>query len=81
MFKVRMLDDGSIMEGQSWEELIDQMRLSKRLGPDPDLKTFMAGIKRRAKVWNGSKIRVNSFKNFILDLEAGGFLEILEGDK
>lgn len=71
-------NDGDVFEEKTWEEIIDKMRLSMRLGVDPDIKTFMEGLKRRCKVWNGSNIRTSDYETFIKDLVAGGFIEILE---
>jgi hypothetical protein len=81
VFRVRWTDDGEIFEGtSSWAEVVNAMRLSMRLDPDPDIKSYMAGVKRRVKEWNGSVIRDDDPEHFIMDLAACGFIEILEGE-
>jgi len=80
MLKVRWMDNGDVLEGSSWEEVVDAMRLSVRLEPDPDVKTYMAAVKRRVKEWNKSVVRDDNCKNFIIDLARCGFIEILEGE-
>jgi len=81
MLRIRMLDNGDTFEGETWEKLIDAMRLSMRLGPDPDIPTYMEGIQRRVKIWNGSDIRTNDYKIFVEDLVSAGLVELLVGDK
>ena len=81
MLRIRVLDNGDVFEGETWEELIDAMRLSMRLGPDPDISTYMEGIQRRVKIWNGSNIRTNDYKVFVEDLVSAGLVELLVGDE
>lgn len=79
MLKIKA-NDGETFEGQTWEDIIEAMRIAVPLVPDPDLVTFMKGVQRRAKVWNGSEVRIDDYETFIRDLAAGGLIEILEDE-
>lgn len=71
-------NDGEIFEGNTFEEVVDEMRLDMRLEQDPDIETYMQGCIHRIKVWTGKKIRFTNAEEFISELVRVGVIEILE---
>lgn len=71
-------NDGEMFEGETWEQVVDAMRLSTPLEPDPDIDVYMKETARRAKVWNGSIVDTKTPETFIRSLARGKLLEILE---
>jgi hypothetical protein len=75
--KYKMLD-GKIFKASSPTNLVNQMREDSMFGAGKDLNDFMVNVSVSSYEYNHSNIRTDTHENFIADLMAGGFIEIVE---
>ena len=54
------------------------MREDSMFGSGKDLNDFMVNVSVSSYEYNHSNVRTDTHENFITDLMAGGFIEIIE---
>lgn len=70
--KYRWLD-GFEFEAASAREACERLWASK-FEPEDTLQEWMIGMAKRAKMWNGADIRLDSVENMVDDLITNGFM-------
>lgn len=70
--KYRSLD-GKTFEAESPEDLARSLWQTKFM-PEPSLEEWMQGSAERARIYNGSELRMDTVEHHIQDLIAAGFL-------
>jgi len=77
MIKIRT-NDGTIFTGQSFEEVVEGLRIDMRLDKDEDIQVYMKDCIHRIKVWTGKDISFTTAEEFVRELVRVGVAELLE---
>lgn len=69
--------DGFEFEADNPQEAAEKLWASKFV-PEPTIEEWMAGMAKRAQMWDGSIIRTDSVENLISDLISCNFMKPIE---
>jgi hypothetical protein len=69
--------DGRAYTGENVNALVAAMRTGAWACSRPTLGGYMKGVAVRSLRWNKAVIRADDCENFLRDLEAAGFIEVL----
>ena len=78
--KIKFTDDGSIIEVESYKDLVTSMRLNAPFVKAKDNHEYMLGYAHRSVINSNQDIKATDETSFVEDLIEHGHIELLENN-
>lgn len=78
--KIKFKDDGSVVEVESYKDLVTSMRLNAPFAKAKDNQEYMLGYAKRAVITSNQDIKATDETSFVEDLIKNNHIEIIENN-